>query len=153
YPVKVRGVVTCEWKDREHLFVSDSTGGIGLSPWTGAIRDAAGNPAQLRSGDFVEVTGVTRQGGYAPVVKDWQVTILGKGTFPRPLHHSLQHMLTGIDFNQWVEVGGIVRSVEGNDLDLMLEEGPLVVSLKDLAPNQKADLHRLVDAATRVRGI
>lgn len=55
-------------------------------------------------GDRVRLEGVSGQGGFAPIVKRLRITVLGPGELPAPRSLPWDHLLTGIEDNQWVEV-------------------------------------------------
>jgi diguanylate cyclase (GGDEF)-like protein len=65
----------------------------------------------LHSGDLLDIQGVTGPGGYAPVVEQPHIQVVGRRPLPPAPQYSLDHLLTGIEDSQWVEVEGIVRSV------------------------------------------
>jgi len=77
-PVKVRGVVTFAYPDEVGDFViEDASGGLYInaddSSWSG-------KPPPVSS--LVEVSGVTDEGGFAPLVKLHSFEILGTSPLP-----------------------------------------------------------------------
>lgn len=106
YPVHIRKAQVLYYNPTlGNLFVRD--------PGHGLYIDIRGLPTvPLHSGDILEVEGVTGPGGFAPVVAHARIRVVGQGPLPPAPHYSLDHLLTGIEDCQWVEVEGIVRSVE-----------------------------------------
>lgn len=66
----------------------------------------------LTPGDRVLVAGVLRQGGFSPWISPHEVTSLGRGTYPEARSASFGELASGSADNQWVEIEGVVRSVE-----------------------------------------
>lgn len=84
-----------------------------LDPSHGLYVDMRGQPElPLQLGDVLDVQGTTAPGGYAPVVEHARIHVLRHATLPPAPHYSLDHLLTGVEDSQWVEVEGIVRAVE-----------------------------------------
>ena len=109
YPVRLRGVVTFYDPYQEGhpaLFIADATGSIFVASTPGPI-------LPLRAGSVVEVSGVTDPGGYAPIIIQPVIGVVG-GSRPLPKARkvTLPHLLTGTEDGQWVAVEGVVHSVE-----------------------------------------
>ncbi len=66
----------------------------------------------MQRGDLLEVLGVTDPGGYAPYVLADEVRRIGRRPIPEPIAVTLDELHSGQMDAQWVEVTGIVRSVE-----------------------------------------
>jgi signal transduction histidine kinase/CheY-like chemotaxis protein len=150
YPVRLQGVVTYydPYIDprRAALFVSDATGGIFV-----AVDEPLAEP--LRAGDLIAVTGVSAAGDFAPIVRG---TVRKVGTAPLPSSPplvSLTHLLTSDEDGQWVEVEGVVRSVQvaHHNVYLMVALNDGNISVTSVA-EKGADYGRLVDAKIRLRG-
>ncbi|MGB8060778.1 MAG: hypothetical protein WCF26_02635 [Candidatus Sulfotelmatobacter sp.] len=102
YPVRIRGVVTGSVPEPD-FFVQDKTAGIYVE----------GNKAKRfihHVGDFVEVEGVTGPGKFAPVIKELETRVVGKGSMPRARTYSFAELADGQLDSQWVQVRGIIRS-------------------------------------------
>jgi diguanylate cyclase (GGDEF)-like protein len=117
YPVHIRGVVTFydPYQDvHPALFVQDATGGIYVQ--------AASRPIlPLRAGSVVEVTGVTDPGGFAPIIVNPKIHILnGSVPLPTPVKATMSLLLTGTEDGQWVEIEGLVHSVDLEGVYAML---------------------------------
>ena len=102
YPVALRGIITVNLSSWGVTFFHDETGGVYVES----------QQAGIRAGDLVEVRGVTARGAFAPIVDHPQIHVIGKAPLPAPGHFSLDDLLTGEQDSQWVELRGIVRSIE-----------------------------------------
>jgi signal transduction histidine kinase len=73
-------------------------------------------PAELVAGasrgDVLEVEGVTDPGGFAPYVAAHTLRVVGREEIPTPLRVTLDDLNAGQMDAKWVEIRGIVRSVE-----------------------------------------
>ena len=143
-----------------NLFLRDSTRGVYV--------DMRGQPAKsFQPGDILEITGVSGPGGYAPVVANATVRVVGKAPLPSPRLVSLDRLLTGAEDAEWVEAEGIVRSIEkstgitkyanqaaagGTTLLVTIATGAgrldVIVQHAD-----GVDQDSLIDAKVRVRGV
>ena len=101
YPVKLRAVVTYYDPASGDMFVQDSTAGIYVYP--------AKVQTGVKPGHAVEVVGASDPGLYAPVIHDAQTEILGTGQMPIPRANSFEHLMTGQEDSQWVQLLGVVR--------------------------------------------
>lgn len=109
--VRLRGVVTARLC---RLFImQDGDAGIFVYPrlardegvWTGDD-DVFGS---LSPGTEVEIAGVVRQGGFAPVILPHAVTQLGKAPMPAAEPFNLARFFRGLDDCRRVEVRGVVQ--------------------------------------------
>ena len=151
YPVRLRAVVTCydPYIDPRHaaLFVADATGSIFVA--LSVIPDVP-----LRTGELVEITGVSGPGDFAPIVDRAQARVIGLSHLPSaaPLV-TLTKLLAGQEEGQWVELEGVVHSVQESGpsiaLDLALTDGNIMATT---VREPGADYASLVDAKVRVRG-
>jgi signal transduction histidine kinase len=151
-PVKVRGVVTFAYPEKVGEFViEDASGGLYIS---------AGDPAWNRKlppvASLVEVTGVTGEGGYAPVVKARSVEILGEAELPLAQPVTANQLLTGRFDSRRVEIRGVVwhaihrDRIESFALELAGEFGRVTVFALEAGGIVTADL---IDAEVTVRGV
>ena len=102
YPVELHGVITVNLAPWGVTFFHDETGGVYMeNHQTGA-----------HAGDLVEVRGFTAPGAFAPIVDHPEIRIIGKASLPSPGHFPLDELLTGQQDSQWVELRGIVHSIE-----------------------------------------
>jgi signal transduction histidine kinase len=110
YPVRLSRVYVTYYDPVQVLmFVQDATGGIYVD--TTRLRDL-----QIKPGDLVDLDGVTDPGGFAPeIVIKKAPKIVGQGTPPRPAQVSLEEILIGTQDSNWVEVEGMVQSLDMED--------------------------------------
>jgi signal transduction histidine kinase/CheY-like chemotaxis protein len=108
----------------------------------------------LRPGTLVEMSGVSAPGNYAPIVMASEVKVIGQGQLPpNPPRRSLAHMLTGADDGAWIEIEGVVHSVEpaGRNVSIAfaLADGMIrAITLREPG----VDYSRLIDARVLVHG-
>ena len=102
--VRLRGVVTFSNEGFFSHFVQDETAGIYLTTST--------NLPALVPGQLVEVEGVTGAGEFAPVVIPRGVKVLGEAPLPAAQLASIEELMGGQKDSQFIEVRGIVRSVQ-----------------------------------------
>jgi signal transduction histidine kinase/CheY-like chemotaxis protein len=105
YPVRLRAVVTFYSPTGNRLTVQDDTDGIYVAVGTAAI-------PPLRAGQLVEIEGFSAPGDFAPVVTAPRIQVLGEHAMPEPLRKDVNQLLSEPPDSQWVEVSGIVCSVE-----------------------------------------
>jgi signal transduction histidine kinase/DNA-binding response OmpR family regulator len=146
YPVRIRAVVTYVDQAWSMLFVQDSSGGVYVE-----MPDVP----DLRAGDLIEVEGSTDPGNFAPQIVRPVITVLGRASLPRARRVDIERLFTGKEDSQWVEIAGVVRSVnrtETNQVFLHLAAGRtrftvLIPEFKGAAPTH------LVDSLVRVSGV
>jgi len=155
--VRLRGVVTARLC---RLFImQDGESGIFVYPrlardegvWKGDD-DVFGS---LCPGSEVEITGVTRQGGFAPVILPYAVSLLGKAPLPAAEPFNAGRFFRGLDDCRRVEVRGVVqgywmRPPLGLMLVLDANPGRFMARL----PLEARDIcEGLVEAEVRLRGV
>ena len=105
-PVKLRGVFMGEADPEGIAFViHDGTEGI-------YVQGPADQVAAVGRGDLIEIEGATDPGGFAPYVAGRTLRKIGRGEIPEPVKVSLDELNAGQMDAKWVEISGIVRSVE-----------------------------------------
>ncbi len=149
YPVLLRAVATYydPYIDPRHapLFVLDETGGIMVAL---PLRPVL----PIHAGTLLEIRGVTAPGDYAPIVDHASVRIIGESSLPTKLRRaSFGQMMTGEMDGQWVEVEGVVHSIQETaanvTLALVLTDGAVsITSVKQAGE----DYSRLIDAKVRI---
>lgn len=102
YPVHLRGVVTNDVPAPDYV-LQDASGGIYI--WGS---HAHAYPHHL--GDRVVLDGVTEAGGFAPVIREVRLRIVGKGSLPTARLYSYSELVGGQMDSQWVKIQGVVRS-------------------------------------------
>lgn len=105
-PVRLHGVFIGEADPEGIAFViHDETEGIYVQ---GPPELVTG----LRRGDRLEIDGITDPGGFAPYVVARSIVKTGQSPLPAPLRVSLDQLSSGQMDARWIEVSGIVRSVD-----------------------------------------
>lgn len=99
----VTGVVTAAQRDwGGRFFVHDSTGGVFVEN----LSDHRPEP-----GDWVEVSGVSHPGAFAPIITKAHWKKLGTAPLPQARVVPMERIMAGTEDGQRVEVSGIVRAV------------------------------------------
>jgi PAS domain S-box-containing protein len=113
-PVLLEAVVTYHDPNWGVLFVQQEDSGIYVQ--------CAEPPAPLRPGDRVRVQGVTGPGGYAPLIKQARVTLLGHGEPLRPAPARELSLFSGLLDATWCELQAQIRAARrvGPNLELEL---------------------------------
>ena len=153
YPVRLRGVVTFfndSIPTKSWRFIQDETAGIYF------YVDGMTNIPALRTGQLVEIEGVTGSGSFAPVVQARHIEILGETNLPAAKPVSFEELASGLEDSQFVEIHGLVRAVWFDKLlsqyviDLATGHGELTFTAAKLPV---AESQQLVDCTVRVRGV
>jgi len=156
YPIRLQGVLTCYMPELPLAFFQDSTAGIYLN--------ILGTPPQARTGDLVEVRGVSGAGFFAPQVEHPEIRVLGKASLPPARRFALEDLLSGEQDSQFVEVRGIIHSARIESMLLAhRQEGHPALALVVASRRNKfkawitnfdrtADYASLIDARVAVRG-
>lgn len=151
YPVRLRGVVTFYdpyQEGHKALFIADASGSIFIAPGSADL-------PELHSGSVITISGVTDPGGFAPIVANSQIRLLpGTGTLPQAHRVRLPVLLRGTEDGQWVELEGIVHSVEVDGMHVIFtiatDDGTLTATtIKEVG----ADYKRLVDSKVLLDGV
>jgi len=113
-PVVLNGVVT--FNDAEHgiAFLQDSGGAVFFSP-EGLLPDGKRQLADLKAGDRVELSGISREGGYSPILAGRDqglvdIKVRGRGGMPVPVHVDRGTLIRPELDAMWVQVDGVVES-------------------------------------------
>ncbi len=150
YPIHFVATVTYydPYIDRRHgaLFVCDNTGCIFVDlPALPILR--------LKAGTVIDLTGVSAPGDFAPVVDNPTVRIISEGRLPgRAPRVGLSQLLSTSLDGQWVEVEGLVQSVDMSRQDVIL-----TVALSDgvvqatTVEDNAHDYNQLIDARVLIR--
>ena len=144
-PVTVRGVIT---RITPHeLFIQAGTEAI----FVGRQK----HDPSLRLGDQVEVRGVTEHGHFYPIINRATVKVLGHPGLPEPWIVRYADLATDRSDCQWVEVSGVVRTVQGDPgglfaLSVLFDGQLLRVMIGETRPSADS---RLLGARVRLRGV
>ena len=147
HPVHVKGVVTYFNPDSRELFVQDSSAGI-------YVVSSAQQPV-VHPGEIVEVIGVSGPGDFAPVILDARLRALGPGELPVPVHKSVEHLKTGLEDSQWVELQAFVRGyrIEDGQLYFKLATGGEQLTASIPRCTNAAAGERLIDSRVHIVGV
>ena len=143
--VRLTGVVTWSDPGADFLFLQDASGGICVK--------RGHDPSALRPpGRHIEVQGRTAMGDFAPVVVSSEMIKLGDYVMPRAEAASLEHLQTGAEEAQWVEMRGYLRRVTPGGpwlrLDLVTAGGDFVALLPPTA-----EFNASVGSILRLHGV
>ena len=131
YPAKIQGVVVCVVSNRPAFIVQDATRAVYV------VVNSAMIPELPQIGSYLEVTGKTDKGSFAPIVRAQQINILGLGNLPEPTRPSWDQLMNGSLDDQWVELKGIIVTMTNQPLDwtsirLRTQDGTLPVDFRVL---------------------
>jgi len=148
YPVQVRGVVTCVLPEHQGFTLQDSTRGLYVVDFSSSRPDAP------QIGEYLEITGRTDPGLFAPYVNAREVKSQGAGRLPEAVQPTWDQLLNGSLDAQQVELQGIVTAVSTNGLTLLLRGGIVKVELRLAggSPAALPDLRQYENALVRIRG-
>lgn len=149
-PVRLHGVTTFYEENFYSRFIQDETAGIYLS-------GSGVPPIHLVPGQFVEVTGTTEAGEFAPIIVPQTIRVLGEHSLPVAKPVTDEQLASGVEDSQFVEISGVVRSVEQlqdisrlNMIKIASASGILTIYAAQL-PGTSAG--NIVDSTLRVRGV
>jgi signal transduction histidine kinase/CheY-like chemotaxis protein len=109
WPVELEGVVT--FRNNRHEGFVLQQGSVGLYIFRNSPMSN-----RLKPGDRVRLCGRTMMGGFAPVVSESSVEVLGSAPLPKPVRIVPGDKFHGWEENVWVEVEGLaVGSVENDE--------------------------------------
>jgi PAS domain S-box-containing protein len=183
YPVQLQGVVTYCDREAEIFFIQDSTAGIFVNPEGIIVTSLDGGtpgPARsptLQSGDLVLLEGKTDFVDYAPEIAHPVIRVLGSASLPPAQKVDLEHLASGNQDSQWVEVQGTVTSATEQPANIYAAQpweepvrtdptltpgGGKRLSLEVMMGSRRMKAHlfrfqasdaaRMVDAKVRIRG-
>ena len=145
YPVKIRGVITLVQPEHQAFTIQDGTRGIYV------VDASESRSIQPSIGEFLEVAGTTDPSLFAPVVNATAVHYLGAGNLPEPIHPARDQLVNGSLDAQYVEIQGILSSIQPDGVILLTEDGRIKCDLRVVGLSA-SDLSRYEDALIRVRG-
>ena len=147
-PVRIRGVVTGVAPVFGLVFLQDDKGGI-------TVR-APNQPLPFALGQQLTVVGVTSSADPSPIVTNAILQPGALGRLPKPVRITADDLSSGALDGTWVEIEGKMHAVTTPlpgffTFKVITSMGPLNVGTADLPPG--LDLHSLIDAKVRVRGV
>lgn len=146
--VKLRAVVTFFDERMYSRFVQDEAAGIYLQ--------ASTNTQLLLPGQLVEIEGRVIPGEYSPAILPENVRVVGASAMPRPKPVTFEDLARGNGDCQFVEISGIVRSVQFHEASqhymvrIASGSGRLSVYTRQLPVLRAVDL---LDSSVQVRGV
>ncbi|HLJ50503.1 MAG TPA: ATP-binding protein [Bryobacteraceae bacterium] len=144
-PVSLRAVVTFYDRDWHILFVQDATGGIFVHT-PGAF--------DVSTWDDVELQGVVKPGGFAPLIDQAVFRVRGRRPPPEPLRLSSENLFSGGYDSQWVQTEGVVQSIRRvyQHIAIGIRSGLYRYSLHIPYPSERPLPTNLLDSTVRVSG-
>ena len=148
HPVRIRAMVTYYDPDWRGLFVQQ--GKVGIYVALGQTY-----PAHLAPGTQIELLGTTDGGGFAPILRETQIQVLGKGALPKGEMVSLERLLSGREDARWVTLRGVVHKARADVrrffVDVYWEGRRIQLKVANYANGRLPD--RFIDSEIVVRGV
>ena len=145
-PVRLRGVITYADPEWRNGFIQNKGDAIYVYLEPGQTN--------IQSGQWVELTGQTSPGGFAPEVLSSRIQVLGTTNLPTPARVDLEDLANGHLDAHWVEMEGVVRRVDDQSrhagLTLMTPKGRFNVIIPGF--DNKPLPEHLIDALVSVQG-
>ena len=144
YPVRLRGTITARQTMPEGI-IQDFSSAV-------YVRFSLPKGQQVSAGNYYELTGVTSPGNFAPVVVAREVTNLGPGQFPPPLHPDFAQMRGGSLDCQWVELQGMISHFDSKTREAQLVVKGGNVGIFFIFNSDLSFVETLSNAFVRIRG-
>ena len=145
-PVQVRCVLTYAYPAWRTGFIPDKRDALYV--------DLEPRQKELQAGQWVELTGRTSPGGFAPEVIHSTIQVLGTTNLPAPARVDLEDLVNGHWDAHWVEMEGVVRRVEAQsghlNITVMTSGGRFRVIIPQADESQPPP--HLIDALVRIDG-
>lgn len=145
YPVRIKGIVTCVLPERQAFTIQDATRGIYV------VDSSESRSVSPRIGEYLEIQGKTDPSLFAPIIIANAVKDLGTGYPPQPVQPTWDRLMNGSLDAQYVELQGVVTTIETNGLTLFTGDDRLKVELR-VVGMETSELARYEDAVIQVRG-
>ncbi len=140
--------MTFQWIPRDTIFLQRMK--TGATFITGSLR---ANP-KLPRGEHLRISGVTHNGLFIGGIKNARIERLGNAGAVAPREITPEDLASGRLHYRWVTLSGVSRSLRSDgesSATLRLITGGKIIEVRfDEVPH---DLHSLVDAELRVRGL
>jgi signal transduction histidine kinase len=144
-PARVRGVLTFVDPEWRVVFLQDEESAIFLDT----------DQSDLRTGQYVEVSGQTDGTGFAPQLIKCSTRILGTTNLPAPIRVELQDTASGHLDSHWVEMEGVIQKVSKANgrisLSLTGRAGRFSATVLDLNTNGAPT--ELIDSLVSLHGV
>jgi PAS domain S-box-containing protein len=145
-PVRLHGVITYADPEWRNGFLQNNGDAIYVYLQPGQ--------SNIQTGQWVELTGQTSPGGFAPEVLASGIQVLGTTNLPTPARVDLEDLANGHLDAHWVEMEGVVRRVDEQSrhasLTLMTPKGRFSVIIPGF--ERKPLPEHLIDALVSVQG-
>ena len=145
YPVKLRGVTTCQFGS-EAAVIQDSTSGIYFEYLDCLLSTMGSRP---ETGSFYEIEGTTAPGNFSPIINVKTMTNLGPAILPEPRQIRWDQIMNGSLDSQYAEIGGVVTEVHDRGLTLLTDGRSLQIETNNLSASS---LTPYQDGVVRIRG-
>jgi signal transduction histidine kinase len=145
YPVKIQGIITCLLPERQAFIIQDATRGIYVTD------SSESRSVAPKIGEYLEIEGKTDPSLFAPIVVANTIKELGTGYAPQPIQPTWDRLMNGSLDAQYVELQGVVTTIDTNGLTLFTGDGRLKVELR-VVGMETSELARYEDAVIRIRG-
>jgi signal transduction histidine kinase/ActR/RegA family two-component response regulator len=149
YPALVEGVVTAPVNPRhDGYFIQEGSTGI-------CIFAPRNQGTLLRAGQRIRVQGRTEKGGFAAVIRQSSLEILGHAPLPKPVKIDPGDVFHGWEENLWVEVEGLATAVitDGQTHQLELFVGPKRLLVWFSEEDSPEILPSMIGSRLLVRGV
>ena len=149
FPVDTVTSVTYLEQGREGFFVQNDGAGIYVDYGGRAIQG-------LKPGQQIHLVGITRSGGFAPVIGQVQFSRLDTLEWPKAAKVDSEIAASGAYDAAWVELEGRIRPIREQtsaDLTFDLFTSFGIVTAKLARTGDRVRLEHLVDARVRARGV
>ena len=147
-PVDVTAIATDISPQRASLFVQDSTEGAYVDATDQALN-------ALRAGQRLRIRGITSRGGYAPVITNPRIDVLGDATLPAPETIDPDRAPSGVYDSHWVELEGQVhpfkKTPSGSFFNFVTPLGTVLTLMRN--SGDETTLNNLIDARVKARGV
>jgi PAS domain S-box-containing protein len=141
-----RGVITYIDLGLDDFYIQDGTNSILCS----GQQQAGVSPFLRQEGQYVQVSGIAKQGNPPFLLPTDFVATLGPGRMPEPLRHSWEYLASGKDDGKWVQVEGIISAFENERLTLSMTGGRLILWVNGI---EKTSEDRLLGSLVTVNGV
>ena len=108
YPVRLTATITYYNQRNANLVVQDESAGI-------YVRIGSSPIPPLETGQRIELEGFSGPGDVVPVITAPRIKVLGRAPMPAPMSIDPGRFFAGAGDCQWMEVAGIVDSIERRD--------------------------------------
>jgi signal transduction histidine kinase/CheY-like chemotaxis protein len=146
YPVRLKATITYYNPYNTNLVVQDSSAGIYVRVGNSPI-------PKLETGQLIELDGFTGPGDVVPVITAPKIKIVGAGPMPEPWPLDPARFFAGVGDCQWLEVAGIVDSIERRDARTYIGLRMHFKRIELVIPGEPDLPSGLIHSRVRARGV